>query len=68
MSFFGVGVQHPTASWGNMLYDGYSAIRNTPVLVIAAGSPLILATLGFTFLGEGLRDALDPRLRHRARP
>ena len=48
-----------------MLSDGYSSLRQTPVLVIAAGVPLILATLGFTFLGEGLRDLLDPRLKNR---
>lgn len=66
LSYLNLGVTPPMPSWGNMLYDGYSAIRNSPALVIAAGIPLILATLGFTFLGEGLRDALDPRLRHRS--
>lgn len=65
LSYLNLGVTPPTPSWGNMLYDGYSALRTSPVLVIAAGIPLILATLGFTFLGEGLRDAIDPRLRHR---
>ncbi|MGL4237260.1 ABC transporter permease [Tabrizicola sp.] len=65
LSYLNLGVTPPTPSWGNMLYDGYTAIRQTPVLVIGAGVPLILATLGFTFLGEGLRDALDPRLSHR---
>lgn len=65
LSYLNLGVRPPAPSWGNMLYDGYTAIRQTPVLVVAAGIPLILTTLGFTFLGEGLRDALDPRLRHR---
>lgn len=65
LSYLNLGVKPPTPSWGNMLYDGYTAIRQTPVLVTAAGIPLILATLGFTFLGEGLRDVLDPRLRNR---
>jgi peptide/nickel transport system permease protein len=65
LSYLNLGVTPPTPSWGNMLYDGYTAIRQSPVLVVAAGIPLILATLGFTFLGEGLRDALDPRLRYR---
>jgi peptide/nickel transport system permease protein len=64
LSYLNLGVRPPAPSWGNMLYDGYTAIRQTPVLVLAAGLPLVLATLGFTFLGEGLRDALDPRLRH----
>lgn len=65
LSFLNLGVKPPVPSWGNMLYDGYAAIRQTPVLVIAAGVPLVLTTLGFTFLGEGLRDSLDPRLRNR---
>lgn len=65
LSFLNLGVKPPAPSWGNMLYDGYAAIRQTPALVIAAGVPLVLTTLGFTFLGEGLRDALDPRLQNR---
>ena len=65
LSFLNLGVRPPTPSWGNMLFDGYTSLRQSPVLVIAAGVPLILTTLGFTFLGEGLRDLLDPRLRSR---
>lgn len=61
LSYLNLGVKPPTPSWGNILYDGYTAIRTSSTLVIAAGAPLVLATLGFTFLGEGLRDALDPR-------
>jgi peptide/nickel transport system permease protein len=63
LSYINLGVRPPTPSWGNILYDGYVALRSEPSMVIAAGIPLVLATLGFTFLGEGLRDALDPRLR-----
>jgi peptide/nickel transport system permease protein len=63
LSFLGLGVRPPTPSWGNILNDGYAFIRNTPWLVIAAGIPLVLTTLGFTFLGETLRDAFDPRLQ-----
>jgi peptide/nickel transport system permease protein len=62
MSFLGFGVRPPTPSWGSILNDGYSFIRNTPWLAISAGVPLILTTLGFTFLGETLRDIFDPRL------
>ena len=62
LSYLNLGVKPPTPSWGNVLYDGYTSLRTTPTLVLAAGAPLVLATLGFTFLGEGLRDALDPRL------
>jgi peptide/nickel transport system permease protein len=63
LSFLGMGVRPPTPSWGTILNDGYSFIRNTPWLVIAGGAPLILTTLGFTFLGEALRDIFDPKLR-----
>lgn len=63
LSYLNLGVRPPAPSWGNMLYDGYTSLRQQPLLVIAAGIPLVLATIGFTFLGEGLRDALDPRLR-----
>jgi peptide/nickel transport system permease protein len=63
LSFLGLGVRPPAPSWGNILADGYAFIRNTPWLVIAGGVPLILTTLGFTFLGEALRDTFDPRLR-----
>jgi len=63
LSFLGLGVLPPQASWGTILNEGYLAIRETPWLVIAGGIPLVLTTLGFTFLGEALRDVFDPRLR-----
>ncbi len=63
LSFLGVGVRPPTPSWGSILNDGYSFIRNTPWLIISGGIPLIITTLGFTFLGEALRDIFDPKLR-----
>lgn len=63
LSFIGVGIRPPTPSWGSILNDGYSFIRNTPWLIISGGIPLILTTLGFTFLGESLRDIFDPKLR-----
>lgn len=65
LSFLGMGVRPPTPSWGSLLNDGYTLIRNTPWLIIAGGIPLILTTLGFTFLGETLRDVIDPKLRAR---
>ncbi|WP_354460047.1 ABC transporter permease [Mesorhizobium shangrilense] len=65
LSFLGLGVRPPTPSWGSILYDGYTSIRSAPFMVIFGGLPLVLATLGFTFLGEGLRDYLDPRLQLR---
>ena len=51
LSFLGMGVRPPTPSWGTILNDGYSYIYNTPWPVIAGGIPVILTTLGFTFLG-----------------
>ncbi|MEJ2030954.1 MAG: ABC transporter permease [Maritimibacter sp.] len=62
LSFIGLGVLPPTASWGTILNEGYLVIRDTPWMVIAGGIPLIMTTLGFTFLGEALRDLFDPRM------
>ena len=64
LSYLGFGVRPPTPSWGNILYDGYVSLRQSPFMVVVAGLPLVLATLGFTFLGEALRDALDPKLQY----
>jgi peptide/nickel transport system permease protein len=64
LSFLGVGIRPPTPSWGSILNDGYTFIRDTPWLVVAGGIPLVVTTLGFTFLGEALRDVFDPTLRH----
>jgi peptide/nickel transport system permease protein len=63
LSFLGLGVLPPTPSWGSILNEGYMVIRDTPWPVVAGGIPLVLTTLGFTFLGEALRDVFDPRLR-----
>ena len=63
LSFLGMGVKPPTPSWGSILNDGYALIRNTPWPIIAGSIPLVLVTLGFTFLGESLRDLIDPKLR-----
>jgi peptide/nickel transport system permease protein len=61
LSYLNLGVKPPSPSWGNILAEGYNALRQAPHIVIVAGVPLVLATLGFTFLGESLRDVLDPR-------
>ncbi len=61
MSFLGLGVRPPTPSWGSILNDGFSYIRESPWPVLAGGLPIIVTTLGFTFLGEALRDAFDPK-------
>ncbi len=65
MSFLGLGVRPPTPSWGAILNDGFTAIRNTPWIAIAGGLPIVITTLGFTFLGETMRDLFDPRLKKR---
>ena len=63
LSFLGMGVRPPAPSWGTILNDGYNFIRNSPWPVIAGSVPIIIVTLGFTFLGEALRDIFDPKLR-----
>lgn len=63
MAFFGLGVQPPTASWGKELRTGYAYLETVPFFSIAPGLLITLAVLAFNFLGDGLRDALDPRLR-----
>lgn len=63
LSFLGMGVRPPTPSWGVILNDGYNFIRNSPWPVIGGSIPIILVTLGFTFMGEALRDIFDPKLR-----
>lgn len=63
LSFVGVGLRPPTASWGLMIDDGYQAIFAYPHQVLAPAVAISLATLAFNFLGDGLRDALDPRRR-----
>jgi oligopeptide transport system permease protein len=63
LSFIGVGLPPGSASWGSMVNDGYAAIFGQEVLVIAPAAAIAVVTLAFTFLGDGLRDALDPRTR-----
>ncbi len=62
LSFLGQGAQPPVPTWGSILRDGFAFIRQSPHIVIAGGLPILIATVGFTFLSEALRDALDPRL------
>jgi oligopeptide transport system permease protein len=63
LSFIGLGVNPPTPSWGIMISETYSALRTFPHEVFVPGAALTLTTLAFNFLGDGLRDAFDPRLR-----
>ncbi len=61
LSFLGLGIKLPTASWGNLLSDAQSFLTIRPELVLWPGIALILTTLAFNLLGDGLRDAFDPR-------
>ena len=61
LSFLGLGVQPPTPSWGTMLNGGRAHILDAPHLTIFPGLAIALLVLGFNFLGDGLRDRLDPR-------
>jgi oligopeptide transport system permease protein len=63
LSYIGIGVKPPTPSWGTMIRDGYDVIFAAPYLVIFPAVAIAILMLSFTFLGDGLRDALDPRLR-----
>jgi ABC-type dipeptide/oligopeptide/nickel transport system permease subunit len=63
LSFIGLGVNPPTPSWGMMISEGYKAIRSYPHLAIYPGLALAISMMAFNFLGDGLRDALDPRMK-----
>lgn len=63
LSFLGIGVQPPTPSWGVLIADGRDFIATAPWTVMAPGLALCLLILGFNFIGDGLRDALDPRMK-----
>ena len=65
LSFIGLGVSPPTPSWGAMINEGYSGLRSNPHLVLYPGLALSTLTLAFNFMGDGLRDAFDTRLRGR---
>ena len=63
LSFLGIGIQPPGAAWGAMVYDGYRYLRTNPLLSFAPGLAIMLVVFAFNMVGDGLRDALDPRLR-----
>ena len=62
ISFLGYGIQPPTPSWGNMLESAQSYLTSAPWLAILPGAAITLAVTSFNFVGDGLRDALDPRM------
>ena len=63
LSFLGLGVQPPTPSWGVMIADGRDYISTAPWVVLAPGIALMITVLAFNFLGDGLRDAFDPKMK-----
>jgi peptide/nickel transport system permease protein len=63
LSFLGIGVTPPQATWGSMVSDGYRYLISSPILSIVPGVAILLVVLSFNVVGDGLRDALDPRLR-----
>ena len=63
LAYIGIGVQPPRASWGSLIAEGQKYIRSEPHLVVFPAIFIALALIGFTFLGDGLRDALDPKLK-----
>jgi peptide/nickel transport system permease protein len=63
LSFLGVGVMPPYPAWGGMITEGYKYILSNPTLSLAPGVAIMLVVFGFNMMGDGLRDALDPRLR-----
>jgi peptide/nickel transport system permease protein len=63
LSFLGIGISPPQPAWGAMVSDGYRYLNTNPILSLAPGVAVILVVLAFNLVGDGLRDALDPRLR-----
>lgn len=63
LTYLGLGVPPPAPSWGRILEEGTGSIREAWWIVVAGGLPIIIATLGFTFLGESMRERIDPKRR-----
>jgi ABC-type dipeptide/oligopeptide/nickel transport system permease subunit len=63
LSFLGLGILPPTAAWGSMCYEGYKYLLTHPLLSLAPGFVIMLLVFAFNMVGDGLRDALDPKLR-----
>jgi oligopeptide transport system permease protein len=63
LSFLGVGIQPPTPTWGQLVFDGYEAIYANPTSVVFPALAIGFTLLAFSFVGDGLRDALDPRMK-----
>ena len=63
LSYLGIGIEPPGAAWGSMVTDGYRYLLSNPVLALVPGLTIMVVVYSFNMVGDGLRDALDPRLR-----
>jgi peptide/nickel transport system permease protein len=63
LGFIGIGVQPPTSTWGNMLQQAYPFLAQDPLLSVVPGVAIFLLVLAFNFVGDSLRDVLDPRMK-----
>lgn len=66
LSFLGIGVQPPTATWGSMILDGQAYLRRAPLVSVIPGIAIMITVLAFNLVGDGLRDAFDPRANKKA--
>ena len=65
LSFLGLGVQPPAADWGTMVSDGRVVLQKAPHVTILPGIAIVLVSLAFNYVGDGLRDSLDPKALRR---
>ncbi len=63
LSFLGIGIREPTVAWGSLVNDGYKYLLSRPLISLAPGAAIMLVVFAFNMVGDGLRDAMDPRLR-----
>jgi peptide/nickel transport system permease protein len=63
LSYLGIGVREPTIAWGSLVNDGYKYLLSRPLIALTPGIAILLVVFAFNMVGDGLRDALDPRLR-----
>ena len=63
LSYLGIGISPPTATWGNMVYDAYAYLLKAPQLAIIPGVCIIVLIIAFNVVGDGLRDAFDPKMK-----
>jgi len=63
LSFLGIGIKEPTVAWGSLVNDGYKYLLTHPLLSFAPGIAIIVVVYAFNMVGDGVRDAIDPRLR-----